>query len=311
MIDPQAKAANDLANKGPSLDNGGVTGMREWLASRSAPEPSDERLEIEDRDIAGVGVRVYRPAAGGSLPLVLFIHGGGWILGDLDISDHPCRQLALDADAVVVSVDYRLAPEAIYPAALEDCVGVLEEIVTDGAGVVGFDGGGICVAGESSGGHLAAATCLRAAEIGVPVDLQLLVCPAIDPAMDTPSWRELGEEFRPQASQMTRMWDLYAGSQESRETGPYLNLALERDLTALPETLILTAEYDTLRDEGERYGARLEKAGVPTEVRRIPGQVHSIFALARAVDRCREALHRTGEEVGSKLRHRTIAGKQN
>jgi acetyl esterase len=310
MIDPQAKAVHDFMTEGPSLDQRGVDGAREWAAGLAiSPDPADERLVIEDRRIAGVGVRVYRPGAQQELPVLMFIHGGGWVLGDLDGVDFTSRELALAAGACVVSVDYRLSPEAVFPAPLEDCVGVLEELVENGPAAVGFAAGAICVAGESSGGQLAAATCLRAAELGLRVDLQLLVCPVIDPSMDSASWQEFGGELLPVARQMSWMWDLYAGSREVRDGEPLVNLALDRDLAGLPETLILTSEYDPLRDEGEKYGARLEEAGVPTEVRRLPGQVHAVFGLARAVDACREVLKSTGEEVGQKLHDQAIEGK--
>lgn len=309
MIDPQAKSVHDQITAGPSLDQRGVDGAREWAAERAVPpDPPDSRLEITDAELAGVGVRVYRPTGQAGLPVVMFIHGGGWILGNLDGVDHTCRELALASGAGVVSVDYRLAPEAVYPTALDDCVGVLRDLGDGGGAAVGLEVEAICVAGESSGGQLAAATCLRAAELGLRVDLQLLVCPVIDPRMDTASWREFGDELLPVARQMSWMWDLYAGSQEARETEPLLNLTLDRDLGDLPPTLVLTSEYDPLRDEGELYGASLERAGVPTEVRRLPGQVHAVFGMARAVDRCGETLREVGEEVGTKLRKRRTGG---
>jgi acetyl esterase len=310
VIDPQARAIHDVITDGPSLDQRGVAGAREWAETMSAPpEPPDARLEIDDRTVAGVGVRVYRPAGESRSPVILFIHGGGWVLGDLDgAADHTCRQLALNANAGVVSVDYRLSPEAIYPAALEDCVNVLRETVENGAGAIGLTVDAVCVAGESSGGQLAAATCLRAAAAGIRVDVQLLICPVIDPTMDTASWREFGDEMLPVARQMSWMWDLYAGSSEVRANEPLVNLALDRDLATLPETLVLTAEYDPLRDEAESYGARLEGAGVRTEVRRLPGQVHAVFGMARAVDACNAALLETGTQIGTMLRDHANGG---
>ncbi len=309
MIDPQARAVHDLITDGPSLDQRGVAGAREWAETVAAPpEAPDERLEIEDRNVAGVGVRVYRPTGMSQLPVILFIHGGGWVLGNLDGADHTCRELALAANAGVVSVDYRLSPEAIYPAPLEDCVDVLRETAENGPSAIGLAVESLCVAGESSGGQLAAATCLRAAEAGLGVDLQLLVCPVIDPAMDTASWREFGEELLPVARQMSWMWDLYAGSPEVRAHEPLVNLSLDRELAELPETLILTAEYDPLRDEAEAYGARLEGAGVRCHLRRLPGQVHAVFGLARAVDACSTALQETGAQIGKMLRDDAIGG---
>jgi acetyl esterase len=305
MLDPQAKAVHDAFAGGPSLDQRGVAGAREWWAETIAapPDPPDERLDIEDRTVAGTKVRVYRPAGQSKLPAILFIHGGGWVLGDIDFTDHTCRQLALAASAGVVSVEYRLSPEAVFSAPLDDCIGVLKELAGDGKAAVDLDVSALCVAGESSGGQLAAATCVRATELGLPVHLQLLVCPVIDPAMDTASWHEFGEEYSPATRQMSWMWDLYTGSLEVRESEPLVNLTLDRDLSRLPETIILTAEYDPLRDEGEEYGRRLGQAGVRTDVRRLAGQMHTVFALAKAVDACNEALQQTGRDVGRKLRN--------
>jgi acetyl esterase len=231
----------------------------------------------------------------------VFVHGGGWVLGTLDGCDWVCRRLALTARAVVVSVDYRLAPEAAFPAHLDDCVVVLLQ-VSERAAELGLDSAAIGVAGESSGGQLAAATCLRARELGIPVKAQLLVCPVIDPAMDTASWHELGLDHLPVREQMSWMWDLYAGSSQVRSDEPLVNLPAQDDLGALPETIILTSEYDPLRDEAEEYGRRLEKAGVPTDVRRQAGQVHTVFGLARAVIACEEALEQTAQDLGTILR---------
>jgi acetyl esterase len=232
---------------------------------------------------------------------VVFIHGGGWVLGTVDGCDWVCRRLALTAGVAVVSVDYRLSPEAVYPAALEDCVTVLRNVGRLSA-TFDLDGSAVCVAGESSGGQLAAATCIRARDLGIAVRAQLLVCPVIDPAMDTASWHELGRDHLPVREQMSWMWDLYSGSPEVREGDPLVNLAAQDDLSGLPETIILTSEYDPLRDEAEEYGRRLQKAGVPTDVRRQAGQVHTVFGLARAVTACEKALDETAQELGALLR---------
>lgn len=303
MIDPQAKAVHDVMTAGPPLDQLGVEGARAWGAQRNVPvDPPDERLAIVDQPVDGVPVRTYRLLGRGVAPVVVFVHGGGWVLGDLDGVDATCRALALAGDVAVVSVGYRLAPEAQYPLPLDDCVTVLRWVVSVGA-AEGFDVDRVCVSGESSGGQLAAATCLRARAEGLPVSFQLLVCPVIDPAMDTDSWRQFGSDWLPVSSQMSWMWDLYAGSRDVRVGEPLVNLAAVGDLSGLPPTLILTAEYDPLRDEGEQYGRRLSAAGVTAEVRRIPGQVHTVFGLARTVDACRDALHQAAQDVGKQLRN--------
>jgi acetyl esterase len=309
MIDPQAKAVHDVMTSGPSLDQRGVDGARAWSEEMAAPPGGpDPRLDIEDRDARGVGVRVYRPVETSRLPVILFIHGGGWVLGNLESADFACRELAAASGVVVVSVDYRLSPEVQYPGPLEDCVTALRWVVEDGD-ELGFDGDAICVAGESSGGHLAASTVLSARDQGLPVALQLLVNPVIDPGMDTASWREFGDDMLPVSRQMSWMWDLYAGSPAVRSEEPLVNLTLERDLGGLPETVIITSEYDPLRDEAEEYGRRLQGAGVTTRIDRLPGQVHAVFGFSRAVDACAATLRSAGEEVGNRLLHQPIGGK--
>jgi acetyl esterase len=308
MIDPQAKAVHDLMNDGRPLDRVGVEGARLLSAQFTPPPPSpDERLVIADRQLANVPVRVYRPAGQTESATLVYLHSGGWVMGDLDNTDPICRALALAGDIAVISVDYRLSPEAQYPLPLDDCVNVLRWVGEEGIDD-GFDPARVCVAGESSGGQLAAATCLRARNLGLPVAFQLLVNPAIDPGMDSRSWQELGGDWLPVASQMSWMWDLYAGSSAVREREPLVNLALEQDLAGLPPTLILTSEYDPLRDEGEQYGQRLAQAGVPTELRRLAGQVHAAFTWAGTVNACRTALH---EAVATVVKHLGPGSRQN
>lgn len=308
-IDPQAKAVLDIMTAGLSLDQRGVEGAREWARSLApAPDPPDPRLETEDRTLGGVGVRIYRPPTRGSSPVIVFIHGGGWVLGGLDSVEFACRELALASGVAVVSVDYRLSPEAQFPAALQDCLAVLGGVVNQAA-ALGLDRGAICVAGESSGGQLAAATCLSARDQELPVAAQLLVCPVIDPGMDTPSWREFGDEYLPVARQMSWMWDLYAPTSMKRSADPLVNLAIDRDFSGLPQTIILTSEFDPLRDEAEEYGRRLARDGVVTEVRRLDGQIHAIFGAARAVDACAAELRRVGQDIGRKLQHQPIGGR--
>jgi acetyl esterase len=304
MIDPQALAIHQAMTQGPPLNQLGVDGSREWSRHRAAPPPpADAGLEVSERTVAAdppVPVRLYRPVGLDAPPVVIFIHGGGWILGDLNSSDWACRRLANTARCAVVSVGYRLAPEHAYPAALDDCLAVLQW-VSQSSVDLGVDGTRICVAGESSGGQLAATTCLAARDRGgAPVALQVLVCPMLDARMDTPSWHEFGPDFLPRAEQATWMWDLYAGSPVARHA-PLVSVAEAVDLTGLPPAIILTAEYDPLRDEAERYGLRLRESGVPARIDRYDGLVHTIFGSAAAVDGARQALDDTAAMVAVRL----------
>ncbi|MGH3203094.1 MAG: alpha/beta hydrolase, partial [Streptosporangiaceae bacterium] len=260
-----------------------------------------------------IPVRVYRRADVAQPPVVIFLHGGGWILGSLDSADGTCQHFALESGCTVVSVGYRLAPEHVFPAALEDSLAVVRWVAAGGADAGGADRDGpppaICVAGESSGGQLAASTCLAARDAGLgPIALQLLVCPVIDARMATASWRELGDRYLPCAEQMSWMWDLYAGAPEARHQ-PLVSVGEAHDLRGLPPALILTAEFDPLRDEAEQYGERLRGAGVAARLRRCDGQVHTVFGCAPAVDRCRQILDETAHDVARALGADPLEGR--
>jgi acetyl esterase len=320
VIDHQAAAVLELMTSGPPLNRLGVAGARQWSARVGrSPGPPDPALDVREATVPAAGgpaaggpaaagpvpVRVYRRADVAQPPVVIFLHGGGWILGSLDSADDTCQHFALASGCTVVSVDYRLAPEHVFPAALEDSLAVVSWVAAGGADTDGTDSDRpprvICVAGESSGGQLAASTCLAARDAGIgPIALQLLVCPVIDARMGTASWRELGDRYLPCAEQMSWMWDLYAGAPEARHQ-PLVSVGEAPDLRGLPPALILTAEFDPLRDEAEQYGERLRGAGVAARLRRCEGQVHTVFGCAPAVDRCRQILDETGHDVARAL----------
>ena len=321
MLDPQAEPILRRMTSGPPLNRLGVDGARQWARDRGKPPSADVAVQASDLRVPGwradhdeVTVRLYRPVGPGRpagypgfgaapLPALLYLHGGGWILGDLDSADWTCRQLCALTGAAVVSVDYRLAPEHPYPAPLEDSLAVLRW--TLGAGTqAGLDPARIAVAGESSGGQLAASLCLAARDEGLgPVALQLLVCPVTDSRMATSSWRELGQDYLPCAEQMSWMWDLYCGSPELRHV-PLVSVAEAPDLAGLPPAIVVTAEYDPLRDEAEQYAARLRAAGVPVSLHRYAGQVHTVFGCAPFVDSCWLALTEVAREICRSVRQK-------
>lgn len=244
--------------------------------------PHPPLAEVRDLEVAGPGgpipVRLYRsrPRSAGSLPALVYLHGGGFVLGDIDDVDGLCRELSARVDCAVVNVGYRLAPEHPFPAAVEDAWAVLSDVAAR-AGRYGADPSRLAVAGESAGGNLAAVTAQRARDEDLPLVHQLLVYPVTDTAMDTPSWAEYGTGLGLDAVVMAAYLDMYRCGADP--TAPRLAPLHAADLSGLAPATVITAECDILRDEGEAYARRLAEAGVPVELRRYPGMIHSFFLL--------------------------------
>jgi acetyl esterase/lipase len=228
----------------------------------------------------GAGVlraRHYAPEAGQGRPLVLFLHGGGWVTGDLDSHDLPCRLLCKHADVHVVAVDYRLAPESPFPAAVEDAVAAYGWAL-DHAEELGADASRIGVAGDSAGGNLAAVVSQQAVDAGIQRPAaQLLIYPGVDASQARPSKSLFGEGFLLTRAAMDWYVETYAGGTDRHD--PRLSPLLAKDLSGLPPTLVETAGLDPLRDEGEDYAAALREAGVPVVLRRARGLVHGFANL--------------------------------
>ena len=230
----------------------------------------------------GIDARLYRPSLEPGLPTVLFLHGGGWVMGTLDQYDIFCRLLARESGCAVLSVDYRLAPEHPYPAAPEDCYAALEWLAANSAGLA-LDGDRIAVAGDSAGGNLSAVLTQMTRDRGGPaIRHQALLYPVIDPACDTASFHE-NDRYLLTPDMMRWYWDLYVGDRPADELPLAVPIAAA-SLAGLPPATVLTAEYDPLRDEGEAYAAALVRAGVPTEAVRVPGMIHGFVALFGMVD---------------------------
>lgn len=231
--------------------------------------------------------RLYRPAIEGPLPVVVFLHGGGWIGGSLDSFDEPCAVLAKRVGAVVVSPDYRLAPEHPFPAAINDTMAALRW-VTEHIGEYGGDPSRIAVGGESSGANLAAVAALRARDEGGPhLCAQVLVTPLTDPMAETESRRIFAGGPILTSELGARMVSLYLGDL-THVTSPWVAPALAADLSGLPPALVITMEVDPLRDEGEDYASALVEAGVPTVCRRFDGLFHTAYSLSGAIPRVAE-----------------------
>jgi acetyl esterase len=253
--------------------------MRELELKGEGPEVETEDLSIPSA-AGGVDARLYRPAAPAKA-LVVYFHGGGWCAGSVALSDPDCRVLAERAAAVVLSVDYRLAPEHPYPAGPDDCWAAVRW-AAENREALAPAARRLVTIGSSAGGNLAAAMALRArAEGGPAIDLQVLLCPALYLGWDYPSCaQELGGEWI-DSGDMRALAAAYLGD---REPDARAAPARERDLRGLPPALIVTAEYDVLRDEAEDFGRRLAAAGVPTEVRRFPGMLHGFYEYRAVVD---------------------------
>lgn len=278
-LDPQIASIIEALDRGfPPVHT--MTGAQARATIRSrfvAPADPEPVTAVDDRTVAGVPVRIYRPTDADQLPVLVYAHGGGFVFCDLDSHDGLCRDLANRLGAVVVSVGYRLAPEHAWPTAADDVYAVTRW-VSDNCGALGADRARIAVGGDSAGGNLAAVTALMARDRGGP-DLvaQLLVYPMITPDFTTESYRLYGSGYYNPAEALRWYWDQYAPNASDR-THPYLS-PLHADLRGLPPAVVVIAGHDPLRDEGLRFGAALSAAGVPTVVRRFDGGIHGFVTM--------------------------------
>jgi acetyl esterase len=254
---------------------------------------------VEELTLAGpagdLRARVYRPDGEGPHPTVVFFHGGGYVIGDLDTHDNQARTLCREVGAVVLSVAYRLAPEHPFPAGVRDCEAATRWAATH-VDELGGDGSRLAVAGDSAGGNIAAVVARRARDDGGPaVAAQLLIYPGTDHAGDYPSRTENAEGLFLTRADMRWFSDHYVGAAE--RTDPDLSPVLAEDLAGLPPAVVVTAQYDPLRDEGEAYAHALERAGVPVTLRRFDGLIHGFFDLAALSPAAAEAVRETCAEL--------------
>lgn len=303
-LDPQAQALLDQFNVlgGQPLSSMSVTDARRamMLLSSLRGELAPVR-SVADRSIPGpagdIPVRVYTPAGSAPLPLLVYFHGGGWVLGGIETHDGTCRELANGAGCVVVSVDYRLAPEHKFPAAPEDCYAATQWAAAHAA-ELGADARRLAVGGDSAGGNLAAVVSQMARDRGGPaLVFQLLVYPVTVAGFDTPSYRDNAEGYLLTTADMHWFWDHYLTG-PADAANPYASPLRAARLDALPPALVITAEFDPLRDEGERYAHRLEEAGVSARLSRYDGVIHGFFGMTHVMDKARAAV----EEACSHLR---------
>lgn len=283
-LDPQAQAVLIAIADTPPMHTLTPEQVRQVIKMQLAFFDGEEEpiAHVENRKIPGPGgeipVRVYTPKREGIFPVLIFFHGGGWVMCDLDTHDGLCRRLANGAGCIVVSVDYRLAPEHPFPAALEDCYAVTCWI-SENAALLHGDPGRIALAGDSAGGNLVAVVSQMVRDRGGPsLVFQLLMYPATDLRMIAPSIDENAEGYFLTKEDHCWFTGLYLNNEEER-TNPLASPLVAGDFSRLPAALIITAEYDPLRDEGEQYGQCLKDAGVPTTVTRYAGMIHGFVSL--------------------------------
>lgn len=285
-VDPDAQALLDMmaATGAPALNTLSPEDARKMMdlfagLSEHTPEPV---ARVEDWLIPGptgqIPVRVYTPQGTGPFPVLVFFHGGGWVLCSIETHDELCRELTNAVSCIVVSVGYRLAPEHKFPAAIEDCY-TATVWVAKNAYLIGSDPTRVAVGGDSAGGNLAAVVALMSRDRGYPpLVYQMLIYPATNFAFDTPSCRENADGYFLTGDDMVWFRNLYLQS-EADGDNPYASPLRAEDLHGLPSALVITAEFDPLRDEGEAYAARLRVAGVPTVCTRYNGMIHGFLGL--------------------------------
>ena len=295
-LDPQAQrvveaiAALNLTPTEQSTPEEARESMRSRTAALGPFEEvaavTDHRLPVAGGEIA---VRAYSPGGPGPHPVLVYYHGGGWVIGDLYTHDGLCRSLTNAARCAVVSVDYRLAPESKYPVAAEDSYAALRWVVANAARL-GIDPRRVAVGGDSAGGNLATVVALMAHERGGPrLVHQVLIYPVTDHDLGTPSYRENATGYVLTREGMRWFWSHYL-AREADGRHPHASPLRATSLAGLPSALVITAECDPLRDEGEAYAARLRDAGVPVTLTRYTGMFHGFVRMTRILDKARMAL---------------------
>jgi acetyl esterase len=293
-LDPQARAfiaELQAANVPPveTLTPAEIRALQGAFVPRMSGRPEDV-ARVEDRTIDGPGgplpVRVYTPAAA-PRGILVYLHGGGWVIGSIATADAACRALARRTPCTVVSVEYRLAPEHKFPAAVEDAVAAFRWAAAN-AVELGSDATRVAVGGDSAGGALAAAVTLSTRDAGPPPRFQVLIYPASDDDMTKPSYREFGAGYLLTIPEMRWYWSNYLTAPGDARN-PLASPLLAASLQGVPPALVLLAQCDPLHDDGERYAAKLAADGVPVEILRYDGQIHGFFTMPGIFDRARAA----------------------
>jgi len=306
VLDPKLRALLDtpgmqLGAPPPEVTAAMVREGAKQLLPAVAPPPIHATRDVHVTGPAGeLRVRLYRPSGAARLPLIVFYHGGGFVLCDLDSHDVLCRTLANESGCAVAAVEYRLSPEAKFPAPLEDCCAALVEL-TSRAQEFDIDPDRVAVCGDSAGGNLAAAVCLRARDRGGPsIKYQALICPVIDAACDSASMHSLAEGYMLSRGLMQWFWSCYLEKAEDG-TNPLASPLRATSLAGLPPASVITAEFDPLLDEGEAYANRLMAAGVPVVVRRYLGMIHDFVQMPLATEVAQRGISDIAQDLRAAL----------
>jgi acetyl esterase len=306
MLHPEVQAILDTMNAtpGPPAHEVPVAEARAAHVAESIElsGPGEPVAEVRDVRVPAAGgevlVRAFRPEGDGPLPVVAYLHGGGWVMGSVDSYDTALRALANATGAIVAGVEYRLAPEHRFPAALEDSLAAIRWLSAH-ADELGGDGSRLAVAGDSAGGNLAAVVARRLRG-ELPIALQVLIYPVIDAGLNLPSYREFADGHGLSAASMRRFWDLYLDGADGSD--PDASPLRAADLAGVAPALVLTAEEDVLRDEGEAYAAALQEAGVEVALVRWPGSIHGFFRWFAATSEARAAVDTVAAALRDPLR---------
>lgn len=307
-LDPQAQQVLDLIAELGLPPAHTVSPEEARINAAARPRAAGPAVaKVEDRKISGSGpeipVRIYTPAGPGPFPILVWYHGGGWVVGDLESADASARHLTVGAECVTVSVDYRLAPDTKFPGPADDCYDAAVWAAQNAASING-DASRLAVGGDSAGGNLAAAIALMARDRGnPPLAFQLLVYPVTARDFSTNSYQRNADGYLLSKDSMQWYWDHYLQSLADA-SNPYAAPLAASDLSNLPPALVITAEYDPLCDEGEAYAQRLQDAGIPTTCTRYDGMIHGFFGMSAAIDKGKQAV----DEAAAVLK-RAFAGK--
>ncbi|HWO95536.1 MAG TPA: alpha/beta hydrolase fold domain-containing protein [Bacillus sp. (in: firmicutes)] len=314
-MDPQAKLYLETFNQLPALHKMEAQAVRDLFAAAPPVEVELAPLaKVEDRRIPvgaeeDIAIRIYTPEGQGPFPLFVYYHGGGWVIGDLETSDASCRMIANRTRCVVVSVDYRLAPENKYPVPLEDSYSALKWVKENAESING-SASFIVVGGDSAGGNLAAAVSLLSRDQNGPdIAGQVLIYPVTDLGYDTNSYLEFEQGFGLDRDLMIWFGDSYIRNEEDKKD-KYVAPLRADDLSNLPPALVITAEFDVLRDEGMAYDKRLREAGIKVESVLEDGLVHGYFTnMAVFPDRIKGTISKIAQfinEVNQKVERTSL-----
>ena len=309
-LDPQVKAILDQMAEagGPKLSEMDAASAREVFRQMSTTfDNSDVPVGgVEDRKIPGPGgdipIRIYTPVAAGGSPVaaLVYYHGGGWVVGDIDSHDATCRTLSQTSGCKVISVDYRLAPESKFPAAADDAYAALAWVEKN-AMEIGVDPNRIAVGGDSAGGNLAAVACLMARDKNGPhIAFQLLIYPVTQIGIDSASRKELAEGYFLETETMRWFEEQYVDASDA--DNPYASPLKAQNLSGLPSAYVITAGFDPLKDEGKAYADGLRAAGVDVQYVNYDGMIHGFIALTALVENAATAVAETGAALKKALK---------